>query len=49
MKEKNLGDYSPGCFAWLFKDPIIFNTLVASRGALSLWEFNEYLLTEQLE
>lgn len=48
MKEKNLSDYSPGCYAWLFKDLIIFKTLVAARGALSLWEFNEDLLTEEL-
>ncbi|MEO8862303.1 MAG: ASCH domain-containing protein [Ginsengibacter sp.] len=48
MEEKAFGDYSPGRFAWLFKDPIIFKTLVGARGSLSLWEFNEDSLMEEL-
>ena len=49
MEEKAFGDYSPGRFAWIFKDPIVFKTLVSARGSLSLWEFNENLLMEEIE
>ena len=48
MEEKAFGDYSPGRFAWIFKDPICFKNLMGVRGSLSLWEFNENLLTEEI-
>nr|MDQ6904108.1 hypothetical protein [Bacteroidota bacterium] len=46
MEEKAFGDYSPGRFAWMFKEPVRFKTLIGARGSLSLWNFNDDLLTE---
>ncbi len=33
------GDYSPGRFAWVLKDPILFNEPVSVRGQQGWWEW----------
>ena len=47
MEEKAFGDYTPGRFAWLLQDPILFKTLLAAKGNLTLWEFDEKLIKEE--
>ncbi len=48
MEEKAFGDYTPGRFAWLLQDPVAFKTPVGARGSLTLWEFDENLIEENL-
>lgn len=49
MEEKAFGDYSPGRFAWILKEPVCFKNLVSARGSLSLWNFDEALLPDELQ
>ena len=42
-RERLLGDYSPGRFAWVLKDPIIFDNPVSARGQQGWWNWNEDL------
>ena len=44
MEEKTFGDYTAGRFAWLLKDPVIFQKPISAKGSLSLWEFDEKLM-----
>ena len=37
--EQELGDYSPGRYAWQFGDPQAFPEPVPARGMLGLWEW----------
>jgi hypothetical protein len=37
--EKELGDYSPGRWAWLLKSPIVYGRPIIAHGALGLWEW----------
>ncbi len=48
MEEKAFGDYTPGRFAWLFEKPVAFKTPIGARGSLTLWEFDENLIEENL-
>ncbi len=48
MEEKAFGDYTPGRFAWILQDPIAFKTPLGARGSLTLWEFDENLIEENL-
>ncbi|MEO7801191.1 MAG: ASCH domain-containing protein [Ginsengibacter sp.] len=48
MEEKAFGDYTPGRFAWLLQDPVLFKTPIPARGSLTLWEFDEALIDEDL-
>ncbi len=48
MEEKAFGDYTPGRFAWLLQDPIAFRTPLGARGSLTLWEFDEKLIEEDI-
>jgi hypothetical protein len=38
-RERLLGDYSPGRFAWVLKNPIMFDTPVPARGNQGWWEW----------
>ncbi len=40
-RERLLGDYSPGRFAWILKNPIIFDEPFPARGQQGWWEWNE--------
>jgi hypothetical protein len=37
--ERELGDYSPGRYAWLLADPEPFPEPVPCRGSLGLWDY----------
>lgn len=37
--EQQLGDFSPGRFAWRFQQPIRFVPPIPARGALGLWDW----------
>jgi hypothetical protein len=40
-KERIVGDYTPGRFAFILRDVARVNPPVPARGSLSLWEFDE--------
>ena len=44
MEEKAFGDYTPGRFAWILQDPVLFKTPLPAKGSLILWEFDEKLI-----
>ncbi len=46
MEEKAFGDYTPGRFAWILKNPVVFETPLGARGSLTLWEFDVSLIKE---
>lgn len=39
--EKVLGDYSPGRFAWVLKNPVMFDTPIPARGQQGWWNWDE--------
>lgn len=38
-RERLLGDYSPGRWAWVLKNPVMFNTPVPARGNRGWWDW----------
>ena len=38
-REKALGDYSPGRFAWVLRNPEMFDTPIPARGAQGWWNW----------
>lgn len=40
-KDRILGDYSPGRFAWYFTDVVRLPEPIPARGALQFWEWDE--------
>jgi hypothetical protein len=42
LEEKAFGDYSPGRYGWLLEDAVVFDTPIAARGHLRMWEFEYY-------
>lgn len=38
-QERLLGDYSPGRFAWVLKDPVTFDTPIPARGKRGWWDW----------
>lgn len=36
-RERLLGDYSPGRFAWVLKNPVMFDTPIPARGQQGWW------------
>lgn len=38
-QEVAFGDYSPGRYAWLLRDPVMFSEPIPAKGALSLWQW----------
>lgn len=38
-RERLLGDYSPGRFAWILKNPIMFEKPIPARGHQGWWEW----------
>ena len=38
-RERALGDYSPGRWAWVLKNPIMFDTPIPARGKQGWWEW----------
>ena len=40
-QEKALGDYSPGRFAWVLKNPIAFHAPVPTKGKQGWWNWDE--------
>lgn len=49
MEEKAFGDYTPGRFAWILENPVEFKTPLGARGTLTLWEYNEDLIEEDID
>lgn len=45
--EKPFGDYSPGRWAWLLDNVRMLDVPICAKGALSLWEWNEFPELEQ--
>lgn len=39
-RERLLGDYSPGRFAWILRNPIMFENPVPARGQQGWWEWD---------
>ena len=39
--ERALGDYTPGRFAWVLKDPIMFDKPIPARGQQGWWQWEE--------
>lgn len=39
--ERALGDYSPGRFAWVMKDPVRFEKPIPARGNQGWWNWEE--------
>ena len=40
-REKALGDYSPGRFAWVMKNPVAFSMPVPAKGKQGWWNWDE--------
>lgn len=40
-RERLLGDYSPGRFAWVLKNPVMFDTPIQARGQQGWWNWDE--------
>ena len=40
-RERLLGDYSPGRFAWILKDPIMFDKPIPATGKQGWWNWDE--------
>jgi len=40
-RERLLGDYSPGRFAWKLKDPVMFEKPIPVKGKQGWWNWNE--------
>ena len=40
-RERLLGDYSPGRFAWVPKNPVAFDTPVPAKGKQGWWNWEE--------
>ncbi|MCI9234733.1 MAG: ASCH domain-containing protein [Anaerotruncus sp.] len=40
-REKVLGDYTPGRFAWVLKNPIMFDKAIPARGKQGWWNWDE--------
>lgn len=40
-RERMLGDYSPGRFAWVLQNPIMFDYPIPTRGQQGWWEWDE--------
>lgn len=40
--EQILGDYSPGRFAWVLRDPVKFDRPVSAQGQQGWWHFNPH-------
>lgn len=38
-RERLLGDYSPGRFAWVLENPVMFDTPIPARGQQGWWEW----------
>ena len=39
-REKALGDYSPGRFAWVLRNPVAFSTPVPAKGKQGWWNWD---------
>lgn len=39
VQERALGDYSPGRWAWVLKNPIMFDTPIPARGKQGWWNW----------
>ena len=42
-RERALGDYSPGRWAWVLKNPVMFDTPIPAKGKQGWWEWDEGL------
>ncbi len=40
-RERVLGDYSPGRWAWVLKNPVMFHTPIPARGKQGWWNWEE--------
>lgn len=40
-QERALGDYSPGRWAWVLKNPVMFDTPIPARGKQGWWNWEE--------
>lgn len=40
-QERALGDYSPGRWAWVLKNPVMFDAPIPARGKQGWWEWDE--------
>lgn len=40
-RERLLGDYSPGRFAWVLQNPVMFKTPIPARGKQGWWNWEE--------
>ena len=40
-QERLLGDYSPGRFAWVLKNPVMFDNPIPARGQQGWWEWGD--------
>lgn len=38
-RERALGDYSPGRFAWVLQNPVMFDTPIPARGKQGWWNW----------
>ena len=41
-RERALGDYSPGRWAWVLKNPVMFDTPIPARGQQGWWNWEGY-------
>lgn len=42
-RERALGDYSPGRWAWVLKNPVMFDSPIPASGKQGWWEWDEDL------
>ncbi len=40
-RERALGDYSPGRFAWVLRNPVMFDKPIPARGQQGWWNWEE--------
>lgn len=40
-RERLLGDFSPGRFAWVLQNPVMFDTPIPARGQQGWWNWSE--------
>lgn len=48
QEERDFGDYSDGWYAWKCVRPVWFQHPVPYKGSLSLWEFPDAMMTEEM-
>ena len=44
IKQRDLGDYANGRWAWLFENPVLLDKMVAAKGQPRIWNLDDCLV-----